>query len=158
MNNEKYNRVVVLRFEDGIRVDIAINMTEPEAIADMAARAMASQHAPLLPLWEAVTSIIPAERAAELSAVIELRAAGMVEPVAPLPLPFNGLQAAMRAYGQAVIATTTPEVRAEAERALSAFFSRHGIAIDFSDGVPEWLRNARTQTPRNAAEAWTAPP
>jgi len=94
---DKAHRVVVLVFEAGPRVDIVANMTEAEAIADFAGRALASEFPPSLPLLAGVTAAIPRER---LLALLngDGRAA---EPPSEPPLPklsAAGMVQAVRAY------------------------------------------------------------
>lgn len=154
MDNEKHARVVALRFADGLRVDIEYDATHFEAIANMTARAMRSTQPPILPLYEAATAIIPADRLAQpLNGEINLQGtgivAGLVEP-AQQPVPIAGIQAAMRAYGQRVISGAAPDIIATAQRDLAEFFARYGVKIEPGDGTPEWLRERR----RSPADVW----
>lgn len=107
-DNEKHNRVVALRFADGLRVDITREpMTHFAAIADMTARAIGSDAPPILPLYEAATAIIPADRIAQpLNGFVTSPDTGprAIEPTRQ-PVPVAGLLAAVRAYGPATGAT-----------------------------------------------------
>lgn len=152
----KANRVVVLRFADGIRVDIAIDATERQAIADMTARALASDHPAELPLYEAVTSVIPDDRARALlngEVLTTRRAAEEAAFFGCNPVPIRGIQAAMRAYGRSSIAGAAPEIIAAAERDLIEFFARYGVAVEAGDGTPNWLKEKRIP----AEQVWTEP-
>lgn len=151
----KANRVVVLRFADGVRVDIAADMSEAEAIADMVSRAIASAHPPTLPLYEAITAVIPRERLLVLlnGAAGPAGVVTIAPEAEPSPVPIAGIQAAMRAYGGKVISGAAPDIVAEAQRQLAAFFDRYGVRIVAGDGRPEWL----PQLPRTPAEAWIKP-
>jgi hypothetical protein len=151
MNSDKHNRVVVLRFADGIRVDIVADMTEQEAIADMTSRALAGRPPPVLPLYEAVTSIIPADRASQLLNGAAPALALVSSELRPA-IPVAGILAAVRAYGPATIATAGTDTKAACEEALTRFFDHYGIAIEFGDGTPEWLKEHR----RTVATAWTS--
>jgi hypothetical protein len=176
MDNEKHARVVALRFADGLRVDIENNATHFEAIANMTTRAMRSTQPPILPLYEAATAIIPADRLArtdnapngkacdclagrcataegfELERGAYCQQPAAVGPAAApqQPVPIAGIQAAMRAYGQRVIAGASPDIIASAERDLIDFFARYGVTIEPGDGTPEWLRESR----RTPADVW----
>lgn len=151
-DNEKYNRVVALRFADGLRVDIENNATHFEAISNMTARAMRSTQPPILPLYEAATAIIPADRLALNGGVVSLAPGERFDVIEPAqqPVPIAGIQAAMRAYGQRVIAGASPDIIAAAERDLIDFFARYGVTIEPGDGTPEWLRESR----RTPADVW----
>lgn len=155
-DNEKHNRVIALRFADGLRVDIAHAMTHFEAIADMTARAMNSAQPPILPLYEAATAIIPADRLLQILPVLDLgdgyRVEHVVEPSAQ-PVPIGGLKAAMRAYGQRDITGASPDALAAAQAELARFSQHYGITVDFSDGVPDWLKAERAKN--DPGIAWT---
>ena len=152
VDNEKHNRVVALRFADGLRVDITREpMTHFAAIADMTARAIGSDAPPILPLYEAATAIVPADRLAQPlnGFVYEDRPA--IEPQRQ-PVPVAGILAAVRAYGPATVGTAAEETKTTCADNLRRFFAHYGITIEFSDGTPEWLREHR----RNPIDAWTA--
>jgi hypothetical protein len=149
MDNEKHNRVVALRFADGLRVDIETDATHFEAIANMTARAMRSAAPPILPLYEAATAVIPADRLAlPLNGNVAVLPAA-IEPVRQ-PVPVASLLAAVRAYGPATVGTAAEETKQECADKLRAFFNHYGIAIEFSDGTPEWLKEHR----RTVTDAW----
>lgn len=152
MDNEKHNRVVALRFADGLRVDITREpITHFEAIAEMTARAMRSDQPPILPLYEAATAIIPADRLALPLNGVGVALPAAIEPTRQ-PVPVAGILAAVRAYGPATIATAGEDTKKICADNLRQFFAHYGVAIEFSDGTPEWLREHR----RNVTEAWTA--
>ena len=152
MDNEKHNRVVALRFADGLRVDITREpATHFEAIAGMTAAAMRSDQPPILPLYEAATAIIPADRMPlPLNGNVSALPAA-IEPTRQ-PVPVAGLLHAMRAYGPATVGTVGEETKRQCEDKLRAFFAHYGVQIEFGDGSPEWLKAARV--PQSPAEAW----
>lgn len=150
-DNEKHNRVVALRFADGLRVDITREpATHFEAIAEMTARALRSDQAPILPLYEATTAIVPADRLGLPlnGSVVALPAA--IEPIRQ-PVPVAGILAAVRAYGPATIATAGEDVKQTCADNLRQFFAHYGVVLEFGDNTPEWLKEHR----RNVVDAWT---
>lgn len=149
MDNEKHSRVVALRFADGLRVDIETDATHFEAIANMTARALRSDQPPILPLYEAATAVIPADRLALPLNGSPGSLPAAIEPTRQ-PVPVAGLLAAMRAYGPATVGTAGEDIKRECADKLSAFFAHYGVQIEFSDGTPEWLKEHR----RTAADAW----
>lgn len=150
MDNEKHNRVVALRFADGLRVDIENDATHFEAIANMTARAMRSAAPPILPLYEAATAIIPADRLMlPLNGNVAMLPAA-IEPTRQ-PVPVAGILAAVRAYGPATVGTAGEDTKRECAEKLRIFFSHYGVTIEFSDGTPEWLKEHR----RTVTDAWT---
>lgn len=152
MDNEKHNRVVALRFADGLRVDITREpMTHFEAIADMTARAIGSDAPPILPLYEAATAMIPADRIALPLNGSPGSLPAAIEPTRQ-PVPVAGLLAAVRAYGPATVGTAAADTKAICEANLRQFFEHYGVQIEFGDGTPEWLRDHR----RSVSNAWTA--
>lgn len=150
MDNEKHNRVVALRFADGLRVDITREpLTHFEAIAEMTAHAMRSDQAPILPLYEAATAVIPADR---MTLPLNGSIASLPMAIEPVrqPVPVAGLLAAVRAYGPATIATAGEDTKATCADNLRQFFAHYGIAIEFGNNEPEWLREHR----RTVTGAW----
>lgn len=152
MDNEKHHRVVALRFADGLRVDIENDATHFEAIANMTARAMRSATPPILPLYEAATAVIPADRLALPLNGFVVDGKPDIGPIEPTrqPVPVAGLLAAVRAYGPATVGTAAEETKQECADKLRAFFNHYGVAIEFSDGTPEWLKEHR----RTVTDAW----
>jgi len=124
--------VVVLRFAEGIKIEIVTGMSAKAAIADVAGRALANGAS--LPLIEAVTSEIPATRLIEL---VDGRREPPPSPDQRPPLPIQG---AIHAVGAYVRATSAKEPQIpqilNARDALRDFFARYGCPIDFA-GEPE---------------------
>jgi hypothetical protein len=149
-DNEKHNRVVALRFADGLRVDIEFDATHFDAIASMTARAMRSDQPPMLPLYEAATAIIPADRLAQPLNGNVLAFPAVIEPVRQ-PVPVAGLLAIMRAYGPATISTAGEDIKQQCAEKLRTFFDHYGVAIEFNSNTPEWLKEHR----RTVTDAWT---
>lgn len=139
-------RIVILEFADGIRCDLMLaTMGEGAAIADFAGRCLAADPPARLPLLRSHSAVAPADHVALL-----LNGGRSTEPEpfeTRQPIPSAGLQHAMRAYGQRVISSATPEVIALAEADLKRFFAHYDVQIVFGDGRPDWMK-----TPE---QAWT---
>lgn len=151
MDNEKHNRVIALRFADGLRVDITREPeTHFEAIANMTAAALRSDKPPILPLYEAATAIIPADR---LALPLNGDIATLPQPIEPQrqPVPVAGLLHAMRAYGPATIATAGEDTKRDCADKLRAFFAHYDVDIEFNIAGPDWLKN---NMPQSVTEAW----
>lgn len=118
--------VVVLRFADGLAIDLVSGMADKAAIADFAGRSLAN--GATLPLIEALTSPVPA-------AVLKRLAGAAIEPPdkpPEPPIPVRGLVHAISAY---LVATATQKPAADihpAREALSAFFAHYGVTLDFT--------------------------
>lgn len=119
---------MVLRFGDGVRVDMVANMTEAEAIADFLTRILHARTASM-PLLEATTVAVPKERLDELAGT-------KVEPVPPVrpSISFAGLIRSVRTYVDALGNDRSKEPAAK--EALTGFFDRYGIDLDFRVAAP----------------------
>ncbi len=120
--------VVVLRFSEGMKIEIVKGLSEKAAIADVAARALSN--GAVLPLIEAKTSEIPTRMLVELVGTYE-----PPPPPAERPaIPISGLVHAVAAY----VKTTqgkAPKIL-NARDALRDFFAHYGCPVDFA-GEPE---------------------
>jgi hypothetical protein len=132
---EKTNRVVVLQFGSGPRVDIVADMTENEAIADFAGRALASEYPPALPLIEASTAAIPRDR---LIALLNGETTALPPPIVARPsLSAAGIVQAVRAYMAALGSHDRSNTVIDGAKAdFIAFFDRYGVDVDFTVARP----------------------
>lgn len=147
--SDKADRVVMLRFASGPRVDIVADMTEPAAIADFAGRALAAEFPPSLPLIEAHTAAIPRERLLALLNGGETAVAASANPPRPM-VSAAGVVQAVRAYMAALGAVDRSTEKSErAKEDFIEFFSRYGVDLDFTV--------ARIRPPMSASEEWTKP-
>ncbi len=122
--------IVVLRFADGIRVDLVTGMDRKAAEADFASRAL--RNGATLPLFEVISSEIPTKRLIEL-------AGKTPAPVKSEERPAIPISGAIHAFAAYVKATTPPidaKKIANTRDALSDFFGRYGCPVDFT-GEPE---------------------
>jgi hypothetical protein len=120
--------MVVLRFADGMKIEIVTGKTDKAAIAEVAGRAIAA--GATLPLLDAVTGDIPRARLLEL-------ASGAPPPVAPdarPAIPIKGIVHALAAYVKQT-SGKDPKIL-NARDALRDFFGRYGCPVDFA-GEPE---------------------
>lgn len=132
-------RIIILKFAHETRVDlINAELSEGAAIADFMHKCFTASNPAKLPLIEAVTAIVPAERVSEL-----LKATLWSAPIAPKrshPIPIAGLHNAMRAYWAKAISGALPQIVEEAQHELRKFFSHYETEITFTDGRPEWMK------------------
>lgn len=143
---DKAHRVVVLQFVGGPRVDIVADMTEREAIADFAGRALASEYPPSLPLISGTTAAIPRERLIALLNGEETAVEKLIEPPRPVISAAGAVQA-VRAYMAALGGSDrSNDILEQAKAEFIAFFDRYGVDIDFRVARPiatpseEWIR------------------
>jgi hypothetical protein len=123
-------RIVVLRFASGMKIDLVTGMTEEDAIADCAGLAL--RNGATLPLFEAISTEIPAKRLIEFAG----KAPPPPKPDERPAIPIGG---AIHAFAAYVKATTPPidgSKGANARDALRDFFGRYGCPVDFA-GEPE---------------------
>jgi hypothetical protein len=123
--------IVVLRFVSGIRVDMVDGMSEQEAIADFAGRALRTATVEL-PLLEALTIPVPTERILELAGVY-----APPPPVVARPsISLAGMVGAVRGYTASLAADRSPAAVEDAAKRISEFFGRYGVDIDFRVAAP----------------------
>jgi hypothetical protein len=143
--SDKAHRVVVLQFAAGPRVDIVADMTEAEAIADFAGRALASEFPPALPLLDGVTAAIPRERLLALLNGGQMAVAAVPQPSRP-KLSAAGMVQAVRAYMAALGSPDRSNTSLDSAKAeFVAFFDRYGVDVDFTVSRPmtpsdEWVK------------------
>lgn len=117
--------IVVLRFAQTTRIDIARGTSQQTAAADFVVRCLSQPHPPDLPLLAIDTCEVPAGRLRELAD--ETPPAPPPPPPPPAPrLPVIGLCAAVRAYHTALVDDAD-----DAEARLAAFVEHHGVEIEF---------------------------
>lgn len=121
--------VVVLRFADGLVVDLVAELSPDAAIGAVAERAIRAGRP--LPLLDAVASLLPYERLMQL---VGPPPAPAVAPPRPA-IPIGGAVHAIAAYVRATTEAAKPAVYT-ARGALKDFFARYDCPVDFA-GEPE---------------------